>query len=249
MKKRQLEQFRSQLMQLRERLLGVVTTVTESARLPSGGQGESELSNAPMHLADMGTDEFMHGLNATLLENEENLTSDVRDAIGRLDNGTFGVCENCNQDIALERLQAMPFARHCVVCAEAIDRRETSNVNRGRPASPRDTLAPEGEMNENHSRAVQSPLSAISSQPIDADDINEYLDDVHAAGTAGGGTAVGGLAGTNIGHGDPSIADLQDATGSSGFDREDARDENGPVPHSSRDGAAISRSPKNKRNR
>ena len=249
MRKRQLEQFRGQLMQLRDRLLGVVTTVTESARQPSGGQGESELSNAPMHLADMGTDEFMHGLNATLLENEENLSADVRDAIGRLDEGSFGVCENCNQDIALERLQAMPFARHCVVCAEAIDHRETSNVNRGRPASPRDTLAPEGEMSENRSRTSEAPLSAISSQPIDADDVDEYLDDVHAAGTAGGGTAVGGLAGTNIGHGDPSIADLQDATGSSGFDREDARDESGPVPHSSRNGSAISRSPKNKRNR
>lgn len=249
MRKRQLEQYRQQLLQLRDRLLGVVSAVTEQARQASGGQGESELSNAPMHLADMGTDEFMHGLNAALLENEEKLTTDVADAIARLDSGTFGVCENCNQDIAEERLQAMPFARHCVVCAKAIDHSEMSNLNRGRPSSPRDTLAPEGEMNENRSQAAGAPLAAISSQPIDADDVDEYLDDVHAAGTAGGGTALGGLAGTNIGHGDPSIADLQDATGSSDFDREDARDESGPVPHAARNGSPISRSPKNQRRR
>ena len=187
MRKRQLDQYRKQLLQLRDRLLGVVSAVTEQAMQASGGQGESELSNAPMHLADMGTDEFMHGLNATLLENEERLTADVGDAIGRIDDGTFGVCENCNQDIAEERLQAMPFARHCVVCAEAIDRSETSNLNRGRPSSPRDTLAQEGEMNENRSRTAGAPLAAISSQPIDSADLDEYLEDVHAAGTAGGG--------------------------------------------------------------
>lgn len=244
MRKRELEQYRLQLIQLRDRLLGVVTAVTEQARQPSGGQGESELSNAPMHLADMGTDEFMHGLNATLLENEEQLTADVRAALARLDEGTFGVCENCNQEIAQERLQAMPFALHCVVCAEAIDHREASNLNRGRPNSPRDTLAPEGEMNENHSRAAEHPLAAISAQ-----NVREYLDDVHAAGTAGGGTAVGGLAGTNIGHGDPSIGDLQQASASGDFDRSDARDENGPVPHAARNGSAISGTPKSKRPR
>src|SRR5262245_30495338 len=109
MRKRELEQYRQQLKALHERLLGVVNAVTEQALQPSGGQGESELSNAPMHLADMGTDEFMHGLNATLLENEEDLAAEVQAALGRLDDGTFGVCDNCDQDIAIERLQAMPF--------------------------------------------------------------------------------------------------------------------------------------------
>jgi DnaK suppressor protein len=243
MRKRELEQYRKQLVVFRDRLLGTLSAVTEQARQPSGGQGESELSNAPMHLADMGTDEFMHALNATLLENEEQLTADVRAALVRIDDGSYGVCENCNQDIAEERLAAMPFALHCVVCAEAFDHREPSNFNRGRPASPRDTLAPEGEMNENRSQLTPA-LAAISAQGAE-----EYLDDVHAAGTAGGGTAVGGLAGTNIGRGDPTIGDLQQASGSGDFDRVDARDDNGPAPRAARNGSSTSRTPKQKRAR
>jgi hypothetical protein len=47
-----------------------------------------------------------------------------------------------------------------------------------------------------------------------------YRDDVHAAGTAGGGTAVGGLAGTNTGSGDPANADLEAAMGSGTYDQE-----------------------------
>jgi len=244
MKTRDLDHYRSELVTLRDRLLGVVSAVTDQARQPSGGQGDSELSNAPMHLADMGTEEYLHDLNAMLLVNEEQLTAEVREAIARIDAGTFGTCDNCDQAIAKERLQAMPFAKHCVVCAEAIDRVEPINFNRGRPKSPRDTLAPEGEMNENRSRTSQKPLSEIS-----ANEQEEFSEDSHAAGTAGGGTAVGGLAGTNIGRGDPSIADLQDASGSSDFDRTDARDDNGPVPHAARNGVPIRGTPKSQRPR
>jgi hypothetical protein len=45
--------------------------------------------------------------------------------------------------------------------------------------------------------------------------------DIHAAGTPGGGTAAGGLAGTNIGHGEPDDADLEDALGSGIYDNEE----------------------------
>lgn len=244
MKTKELERYRGELVEIRDRLKGIVSTVTDQARQPSGGQGESELSNAPMHLADMGTEEYLHDLNATLLENEEQLTAQVREAIGRIDAGTFGICENCDQEIVRERLQAMPFAKHCVVCAEAIDHEGPVNYNRGRPASPRDTLAPEGEMSENHSRTHQAPLATISSRGGE-----RFSEDSHAIGTAGGGTAVGGLAGTNIGRGDPSIADLQDATSSSDFDLIDARDDAGNQPHAARNGVPIRGTPKSSRPR
>lgn len=73
------------------------------------------------------------------------------------------------------------------------------------------------------------------------------LGDPHAAGTPGGGTAVGGLAGTNVGHGEPENADLERAFGSSGGDdEEDAEELNtaygGPA------GGAVGGTPAGKRN-
>jgi hypothetical protein len=97
-------------------------------------------------------------------------------------------------------------------------------------------------MNENRSRTAQRPLGDISANARE-----EFTDDVHAVGTAGGGTAVGGLAGTNIGHGEPSVADLQDAAGSGNYDIIDARDDKGPVPHAARNGVPTGRQPKNQR--
>ena len=70
--------------------------------------------------------------------------------------------------------------------------------------------------------------------------------DIYAAGTAGGGTAVGGLAGSNEGNGDPRVSELQEATGSSNFDAEDDRVDD-DVPTSGPSGGAVGGTPARKR--
>ena len=81
--------------------------------------------------------------------------------------------------------------------AEAVDSGRAVNFNTGRPQKPKDTLAPQGEMDESgrrRSRRNSVEWDAESTLPAG---------DIHAAGTPGGGTSVGGLAGSNEGHGDP----------------------------------------------
>ena len=70
--------------------------------------------------------------------------------------------------------------------------------------------------------------------------------DVYAAGTAGGGTAVGGLAGSNEGDGDPFIAEIDEATGSGRFDADDDRVDD-RTPTSGRSGGAVGGTPARKR--
>jgi DnaK suppressor protein len=43
--------------------------------------------------------------------------TDIEHALDRLDNGTFGTCDQCDAPIPFERLEAIPHARHCVACA------------------------------------------------------------------------------------------------------------------------------------
>ena len=70
--------------------------------------------------------------------------------------------------------------------------------------------------------------------------------DTYAAGTAGGGTAVGGLAGSNEGNGDPRVSELQEATGSGRFDLDDDRVSN-DEPTSGPSGGAVGGTPARKR--
>jgi RNA polymerase-binding transcription factor DksA len=231
-----LTKFRKVLEALSSRVRTDTDGLVEQVRGGTGGNGGSNLSNAPFHLGDMGTDEFMYDMNATLLVNEQYIGAEAREALNRLDGGTFGICESCGQSIAAARLEAIPFTRFCVKCAEVNDQTPQVNLDEGRPHSPKDTLAPEGEMNEDGVRA----------NPLEFRSARLQRGDVHAAGTAGGGTAVGGLAGGNEGSGDPVVSELDEATASGNFDVEDDRlDDRTPL--SGRSGGAVGGTPARKR--
>jgi RNA polymerase-binding transcription factor DksA len=245
-----LIQYRSKLKQLAERMRSDASAVIEQAREP-GGQGSGDLSNAPMHLGDRGTDEFLQDINATLMENEEYLVNEAHEALHRIDAGTFGRCEECGQAIPRERLDALPYARFCTSCAEAVGisgslariNRPVATVLNRAPSPADENLIPPETISD--FAAHENPQFPDFDRRFDV----EYPGDSHAAGTPGGGSAVGGLAGSNAGYGDPDVEDLEDAMGSGSFDRRSPRDEPEQTPRAGRSGGAVGGTPAGKRTR
>ncbi len=197
------------------------------------------MSNAPFHLGDMGTEEYLYDLNTTLLANEQYIAVEAHEALRRMDENHYGTCESCDKTIAKERLEAIPYTRYCIACSEKENLTPQVSLDEGRPHSPSDTLAPEGEMEEDRQRRGDT----LGFSPP-----RTHRGDVHAAGTAGGGTSVGGLAGGNEGNGDPVIVELDDAAGSSFFDAEDDRADD-RTPRSGPSGGAVGGTPAGKRAR
>jgi RNA polymerase-binding transcription factor DksA len=236
MTKTELDKHRQRLGALASRVRIDANAMIEQARGSSGGNGGGELSNAPLHLGDMGTEEYLYDLNTTLLANEQYIVSESREALNRIDNGTYGQCESCGKPIAKARLEAIPFTRYCVQCAAEHPAPEVS-LEEGRPHVPADTLAPEGEMQESRPRRERTGDDARA---------KIHRGDIYAAGTAGGGTAVGGLAGTNEGHGDPNVSEVQEASGSGNFDIDDDRTDP-EMPRSGPSGGAVGGTPARKR--
>jgi DnaK suppressor protein len=232
-----LNKYRRLLETVASRVRTDASGMVEQVHAGSGGNGGSDLSNAPMHLGDMGTEEQLYDMNATLLANEQYIVAEARDALARLDDGTFGKCESCGRSIPAARLEAIPYTRFCRQCAEQDDQTPQVSLDEGRPHSPKDTLAPEGEMEEDR-------LSHVD--PLEFPPARLRRGDVHAAGTAGGGTAVGGLAGSNEGYGDPVIVELDGATASGNFDVEDDRTDD-RTPQSGFSGGAVGGTPARKR--
>jgi DnaK suppressor protein len=77
-------------------------------------------------------DEVQHASERELairnLDRESNLLRNVRAALRRIDDGTFGVCMHCEEDISPKRIAAVPWAPYCIQCQEQADRnREESN--------------------------------------------------------------------------------------------------------------------------
>jgi RNA polymerase-binding transcription factor DksA len=133
MTKQETNTYRDRLRALAARLGGTVAALEEGVRKPTSGQSAGGLSNAPIHLGDVGTDAFHQELDATLLENEAFIRDEVAAALERLSHGTYGRCESCGRDIMSERLEALPYVRHCAPCASRLQSGRIVNLNDGRP--------------------------------------------------------------------------------------------------------------------
>ena len=109
----EIKHYRRRLLALKKRLGGDLTALEEDALRPVGGEAGGGLSDVPVHPADLGTDNYEEESRLDLLENEYQLLMEVNDALDRIEQGTFGRCENCRQEIPRERLEALPYARYC----------------------------------------------------------------------------------------------------------------------------------------
>ena len=112
-----MDTYRQLLNNLRLRHNRDVSHLTDEALRRQDGNASGNLSNMPIHMADLGTDSFEQEFTLSLLENEEQLLEEVNAALDRIDRGVFGRCEECNAVIPKVRLNAVPYTRYCVDCA------------------------------------------------------------------------------------------------------------------------------------
>lgn len=113
--KSELNEFRELLLHRKRVLQGDVQGL-EGEAMKKGPGGAGDLSTLPMHLADLGTDSFEQDISLGLMESESDELRQIEEALERIRDGTFGLCEGCRKKIPKERLRAIPYARLCVHC-------------------------------------------------------------------------------------------------------------------------------------
>jgi DnaK suppressor protein len=120
----ELESFRAVLMAQRARLRGDLDQMTDEALRRSQPESSGNLSNVPLHMADVGTENYDQEFTLGLIENEQATLEQVQEALNRLDAGSYGRCVECDDMISKPRLQALPYTRHCIDCARKMESRE-----------------------------------------------------------------------------------------------------------------------------
>ena len=118
MRREAMEQYWQRLVEMGQRLKNDESGVMNEALRQTGGDANGNLSNVPMHLADISTEAFEQEMSTSLLTNGRQIQLEVADALDRLENGTFGKCQQCGCDIGASRLQVVPYTRYCVECAQ-----------------------------------------------------------------------------------------------------------------------------------
>src|SRR5437899_7019706 len=123
MTKVEMEGYRESLLALRDRHNGDASHLADEALRRAGGGAAGNLSNMPIHMADLGTDNFEQEFTLSLMQTEEQLLGEIAAALDRIKQGSFGLCEECTGSIPKARLQAVPYARYCVECARKLETR------------------------------------------------------------------------------------------------------------------------------
>ncbi|MBN1421840.1 MAG: TraR/DksA C4-type zinc finger protein [Planctomycetes bacterium] len=115
--KKELVVFRGLLLKKRGELTGTIFRLGEEA-LPQQKGKNGDLSALPSHIADQGTENFNQDFALGLLESESSALEEIDQALERIREGTFGVCEVCERLIPKARLRARPQASLCLECKQ-----------------------------------------------------------------------------------------------------------------------------------
>ena len=115
MEKITLEEFRSLLRQQMEEL------VQDAGKTVSGMTEEKTNFPDPTDRAALESD---RNFELRIRDRERKLINKIRQAIERIDDGSFGLCENCEEEIGVERLRARPVTTLCIDCKTEQERQE-----------------------------------------------------------------------------------------------------------------------------
>ena len=116
MKKERLTLFRKRLVDKRRQL------EDEVGRSALYGKGQED--DSIKDLGDQATTAYTREFLFELGNGDRRLLREVVTALRKLDEGGFGECERCGEEIAEKRLEALPFARYCIDCQRRVEREE-----------------------------------------------------------------------------------------------------------------------------
>lgn len=114
----EIREFKDLLSAKRDEILANVISMEDETL----HRQRSNLSNMPIHMADIGTDNFDQEFTLGLMDSERKLMKEIDEALQRIENGTYGICEGSGRPIPKARLEAIPWARYCVEYASLLEK-------------------------------------------------------------------------------------------------------------------------------
>ncbi len=114
MDKKKTKTYLDKLLARREGLVGVVQAAEAYSR-----ERDAEATQDP---ADMAANAYTKELLVSMSANDRHLLQLIDEALERIDDGEYGECTNCGKPIQEKRLEAVPWARHCLPCQDLNER-------------------------------------------------------------------------------------------------------------------------------
>ncbi len=112
--KKTIQRFKKILLKEREQIVGELRQTFESSQ----EMGQDGIQDIGDEAANIYNKQLLLSLN----ENERMMLREVDEALDRIENGTYGICEECGGPIGLKRLMVKPVAKYCVPCKTKLEK-------------------------------------------------------------------------------------------------------------------------------
>jgi RNA polymerase-binding protein DksA len=114
--KTELKDFKKLILKKKEAILDELQHITDDTLKQSQKDASGDISGYTYHMADVATDNYDREFSLGLASNERRAAYELDDALKRIDEETFGICDECKGMISKARLKAVPSARLCIKC-------------------------------------------------------------------------------------------------------------------------------------
>ncbi|MDI6605863.1 MAG: TraR/DksA family transcriptional regulator [Candidatus Omnitrophota bacterium] len=121
--KKELSFFKKIVLKKKEEVLDEIKHISEDTLKKSQKDASGDISGYTYHMADVATDTYDREFSLGLASNERKVIYELDDALKKIEEGSFGICEDCKALIAKNRLKAVPQARHCIKCQEKMEKK------------------------------------------------------------------------------------------------------------------------------
>jgi len=116
--KKELAEFKKIVLNVKEKMVDEIKHISEDTLKKSQKDASGDISGYTYHMADVATDTYDREFSVSLASNDRQSLYEISDALKKIEDGTYGICESCKTLIAKNRLKAVPYARMCVKCQE-----------------------------------------------------------------------------------------------------------------------------------
>lgn len=111
-----LHYYKNKLLNEKDKILNTIDSIMKNGMNENQREEIEELSLVDNHPADFGSEMFEKERRYALLDNEKDIINRIDNALKRIEDGSYGICEICGKEIPNERLDFMPYATTCVEC-------------------------------------------------------------------------------------------------------------------------------------
>lgn len=130
-KKSELKTFEKLLLEEKYKLLKNLTSLEKSSLAEEPTKLGEGSPDDITEVAETGTEAFDIEIALSIASNESQQLHEIEDALKRIKNGTYGICEMCKKPIPKKRLEIIPYARFCVSCQSEFEKeQERQNLMR-----------------------------------------------------------------------------------------------------------------------